>query len=144
MESTPTQYAGGVINQKTREGYQFLVVDQGDERRQTKFPGGTNEEYLEETIEETLRRELLEETGLDLIVGREVQILEKITDEHSKYGFLVGIDDLRGQLRTGVIIDNGIPVHPPRWVSAKTLLNTRMPQFHQELCQAACRELGIL
>ena len=138
----PTHYAGAVIHRKTGYGIEFLIVEHHGQRVQTKFPGGTNEEYLRESVEATLRREMLEETGLTILKSRE--ILDEETEDHTKYGFLINIDDCRGQLRTGPLDDEGVTLAPPRWATAKVLLEVRMPTFHQTLCRAACRELRII
>lgn len=83
---------------------------------QTKFPGGTNRECLEESPEGTRDREALEETGLTF--SSSVQLGEPDPDPRgfNRYYFLVRDEDCRGELRKEVLYDNGDRISPPYWV----------------------------
>lgn len=129
---------------------EFLVIDYHsvDPRtgvrtlRQVKFPGGTNSEYPEQSVEVTRDREALEETGLIIQKSKQIWMMQANQD-HTKYGFLVNLDDCRGVLRTKSLDDNGDVLGPPDWTEAVTL-GRRLFPTHQGVYLAACRELGIL
>ena len=137
------------ISPETSE-FEFLVVDYRStnpksgqvSELQTKFPGGMNR-VDDEPVGVTLQREILEETYLACIIDESVQIWKKeVNPDHTKYGFLIGTHDCRGELRTEVLNDKGDELSPPRWVSAATL-GRDLFHGHQGVYLAACRELGI-
>lgn len=121
-----------VINYRARGG-----------QAQVKFPGGTNTECPGELLETTLVREILEETGLSVNVDRAVQIWEnQVSEEHTKNGYLVNLDDCRGRLRTEPIEDESDQLEPPRWEPASTLGRT-LYLSHRGPYLAALEELGL-
>ena len=62
------------------EGEKVLLVQRGNEPQKGKWsvPGGALE--VGETVVEGVRRELLEETGLDVRVGGLVEVFERIAE----------------------------------------------------------------
>ena len=135
------------ISPETSE-FEFLVVDYRStnpksgqvSELQTKFPGGMNR-VPDEPVGVTLQREILEETYLACLPDSQ-EIWKKETGEHTKYGYLIGTQDCRGELRTEVLNDKGDELSPPRWVPAATL-GRELFHGHQGVYLAACRELGI-
>ncbi|MBI1974496.1 MAG: NUDIX hydrolase [Candidatus Zambryskibacteria bacterium] len=129
---------------------EFLVIDYRSidpstgqkTERQVKFPGGTNTDYLDEKVEQTLFREVFEETGLVVQEWKEIW-KQEVNPDHTKYGFLVNIDNCQGGLRSHSISDNGDEIGPPYWFSAKTLGRVLF-YSHQPAYLAACRALGVL
>ncbi len=100
---------------------------------QTKFPGGGNRIETEKK-ETTAQRELLEETGLVVLIHDLVQIWEHSpNDTHTRYGFLVPYDKCQGELRTVRQVDNGDDTQPPRFMSVDelkhVLFRTHQPAF---------------
>ena len=129
---------------------EFLVIDYYSTdpntgvrtERQVKFPGGTNAEHKNEPPEQTIVREVHEETGLEIEDCK--QIWKKVVSrDHTKYGFLVNIDNCRGHLRSLPMVENGNELEVPYWFPAKTL-GRNLFHSHQEAYLAACRDLGIL
>lgn len=131
-----------------RLGCEFLVVDYRSvnpktgqpSELQTKFPGGMNR-VPDEPVSVTVQREILEETYLACLPNSK-EIWKKEVGEHTKYGFLIGINDCRGELRTEILNDKGDELLPPRWVSATTL-GRDLFHGHQGVYLAACAELGV-
>lgn len=147
-----THFVCAVISRTNRDGsLEFLVVDYRSTNPktgqptelQTKFPGGCNR-VPDEPVEVTLQREILEETYLACLPDNSKEVWKKeVGEQHIKYGFLIGMDDCRGELRTEVLNDQGDELSPPRWVPATTL-GRELFHSHQGVYLAACRELGIV
>jgi hypothetical protein len=136
------------LNPETRE-LEFLVldyrfVDRKTGRRSrlhTKFPGGTNQECVGESVPTTRDREAREETYL--IFSKSKQIWKASGQYHVKYGFLVDWTDCWGQLRQVPIVDGRDELSPPRWVNASTL-GRELSYSHQDVYLAACHYFGLL
>ena len=80
------------------------------------LPGGAVE--LGETLEASVAREMLEETGLDVDVGPVIEVFDRITvdDEHRVRYHYVLVDYLcwpvGGELRAGGDVDDAVLVDP--------------------------------
>ncbi|MEK7176918.1 MAG: hypothetical protein AAB719_01275 [Patescibacteria group bacterium] len=108
---------------------------------QTKFIGGTNKEHLNESVDATRDREVMEESSL-IFLNSERIWQKDVSSEHTKYGFLVNFEDCWGKLREAPMNDNGDELSAPYWVRAEDLARTLF-HSHQEMYMVACRTLGI-
>lgn len=113
--------------------------------KQQKFPGGTNRECLEESVNETRDREFEEETGLRFTHAVQLGEVERLPS-HDRYYFLVQHDDCVGTLRTDLLHDNGDVVDPPAFVSFRELALSiyRTHQGAYERAYRAFREAGLI
>ena len=94
--SAPVVGVGGVVIHEGRA----LLIKRGSEplKDQWSIPGGTLE--LGESIQEGVRRELLEETGIDVRVAELIEVFDRIfRDEAGKiqYHFVI-VDYLCGKI----------------------------------------------
>jgi len=108
-----------VLFREGEDGLEFLVMEY-DERKggeiQIKFPAGTNKDQTEETLIQTLAREVLEETGLIIPVStrwiwsgpREENRRDRDgPGTHQKVAFLIPLNECRGEMRKLPMLDTG-------------------------------------
>lgn len=146
---THTHFALAVIWRRIHDKIEFLVLDYNSvdpstdmrSKKEIKFPGGTNGEYPHESARETMVREVFQETGLFVERAEEIWKSE-VAPDHTKYGFLINIDDCRGGLRTVTLNDNGDELSPPEWRPAETLGRV-LYSSHQSAYLIACRQLEV-
>jgi len=144
-------FACAVICRQTREGMEALVLDSisTDPRTgrksevQIKFPGGM-QKGSEEPFN-TMRREVLEETGLKVERGREVYKAPSPSDPKLiQFGYLVEIDDCSGRLRDQKpIVDGDTVLSQLRWVDLRVIRRGGLFPTHHGVFLAALRDLYL-
>lgn len=155
-----THFSCALIWRQTETGnYEFLVQKVVSTKPgrvgkpQIKFPGGIGRLNCtpEETPELTARREILEETYLDVDSTSLDKVWEmkatpdpdKPDEEHMKYAFMTPFDQCRGTIRTEVLRDNNDTMEPPTWISVEELKYSLF-RGHQTALLEACRRLGLM
>jgi 8-oxo-dGTP diphosphatase len=108
------------------DGARVLLVKRAHEplKGEWSLPGGAVE--LGETLETALVREVIEETGLDVVVGPVVEVLDRVQrapDGRVEYHFV--IVDYLCTVRAGVVA-NGSDASDVRWVSVSELSDHRV------------------
>lgn len=124
-----SHYTAHLITRDGEDGREYMVIEYNSgEGVQIKFPGGTNNDHLEESELETLHRETHDETGLKFAVEpTQVYKSRPIPDKkncgfHTKYGFHSEFSNCSGNLRIQQMDDQGDKLSPPFWRTAKELL----------------------
>ena len=120
--SRPIVGVGAVI----LDGLRVLLVRRAHEpsKGEWSLPGGAVE--LGETLEAALAREVVEETGLDVVVGPVVEVVDRVqraADGRVEYHFV--IVDYLCTVRAGVAA-HGSDASDVRWVSVSELAAHRV------------------
>ncbi len=117
----------------------------GQQRKQTKFPGGGSEDHPEDrNFFATGKREFQEETHLRFKEGEPdlPAVYSQIKgDCHQQLFYLVPLDSLEGELRTEVIFDNNSTLFPPYWVRVDEMGSVCLHENHEPAWQEAKKKL---
>ncbi len=160
MSNLPeSHYAAGIIVDFEGDEPSFLVLEYDSGKgRQIKFPGGTNVDKPGETADETVHREVRQETSL-VFVRDPLKIYERRLPprngegSHTKYAFLIDYSDCGGDMRIQPFQEGGgggDHLSPPFWRTASELLNPEAYGFkkddglfstHRPMLEAALMEL---
>ena len=102
-------------------------------RRSWSLPGGTLE--FGETLEACVIREVKEETGLDIIVGKLLYVCDRILDERHIVHITFSVQRVGGSLHVGV--EPEADANPIKNVKMVSLSNLREYGFSARFCELA-------
>ena len=115
----------------------YLTKDQRD----WSLPGGTLE--LNESIENCLKREMAEETGLDIIAEDLLYICDRIQDGRHVVHLTFLIEQVGGTLRIGHEPENDAnPIKNVKMVPLNTLTNFWFSTIFQDLALSGFNDRG--
>ncbi len=111
----------------------YTTIESWEKRShpRTKFPGGGNREYANETARHTLNREYVHETGLTfpenaiLIWRNRKPSTYPKGETHIQYFYAAPEKEVTGPMRTDVIQDGNEWLSPPYWMSASVLSKSK-------------------
>lgn len=124
------------------KGDEVLLVRRGHEPRQGEWsiPGGVIE--LGETIKEAARREVKEECGLDIRVGRVLDVIDAIYgDEEGRIRYHYVLVDMAATYLNGEL-KAGSDVEEARWVKREELHRLSLPEKTRAVILKALEEGG--
>jgi 8-oxo-dGTP pyrophosphatase MutT (NUDIX family) len=84
-----------------------MNVKRVSREERVEFPGGRNIASDNENSEKTLRREILQETGLRIQVDANLHLFWTVRGDEEKYAYLVWWEDCSGALRIDHPIKDG-------------------------------------
>jgi 8-oxo-dGTP diphosphatase len=133
----PVVGVGGVV---IRDG-RALLIKRGSEplKDQWSIPGGTLE--LGESIQEGVRRELLEETGIEVRVGELIEVFDRIFRDAAgeiQYHFVIVdylCEAINGEARAASDVTN------VAWVNEEDLWNYKLSEAATRVIQKAFAKL---